>query len=282
MTDSYRFRLITLDDVELGRTSELLRLVFPGSKHLTPRYLRWKYANNPDGIAIGCNAYDGEQLVGTMAAVPMRGRLEGEERSGLFMLNGAVHPNHRGMKLQSRISAAIFEESVNRGFDFCFGTGNKYSTGPLLTRFKLLKQLEARLGMGLPVLKCVGGASSFDRSWSQAAMGWRLQNPEATYRVGAVRQRSMVTAPTAVPGLDAILYDGAAQWPLTDHRPSPLRPHLWIGLHHDIDWSRSAYVSIPRRLRASPLNLVFKDLTGGSYLPDPERISFRAIDFDAF
>jgi hypothetical protein len=282
MADGYSFRPIGASDEELERTSRLLRRVFTGATHLTPRYLHWQYAENPDGSAVGCNAYLGGELVGTMAAVPMAGRLDGEARPGLFMLNGAVHADHRGRKLQSRISAAIFEEAASRGFAFCFGTGNKYSTGPLLTRFRMVKPLEARIGVGIPRRRRAGGAPSFERAWSEAAMRWRLANPERAYRVGAINGGSLVTAPSGVPGLDAVLYDGPESWPSDGARPAAARLRLWIGLDPENCWDRSRHIAIPKRLRASPLNLVFKDLTGGSYLPDPERVTFRAADFDPY
>lgn len=282
MADGYRFRLIDHSAEELDRTSALLRRVFGRAGYLTPRYLRWQYVDNPDGIAIGCNAYAGDEIVGTMTAVPMAGQLDGETRPGLFMLNGAVHPAHRGRRLQSRISAAIFEEAVSRGFAFCFGTGNKYSTGPLLTRFQLVGPLEARIGVGLPRRRETGRPHSFKRAWSEAAMRWRLANPERGYRVGEKGGASLVTAPTGVPALEAVLYDGRDTWPSAGRRAPGRGLRLWIGRDPEIDWKRSRYAPIPARLRASPLNLVFRDLNGGSYRPDPERVAFRAADFDPY
>lgn len=273
---------MTLNDAEIERTSALLRLVFPKARHLTPRYLRWQYRDNPDGRAVGCNAYLGDELVGSMAALPLVGRLDGEERPGMFMVNGAVHPDHRGRRLQSNISGAMFEEAAAQGYAFIFGTGNKYSTGPLLTRFKLVKQLEARVGVGVPRCKAAATALSFDRVWNDAAMRWRTASPERTYSARDAGRGSVVTAPSGMPGLDAVIYDRRERWPSEGLGTSSAPLRLWIGLDPDIDWARSSYVSIPRRLRASPLNLVFRDLTGGSYVPDPERVAFRVADFDIY
>lgn len=281
MTDGYSFRLLTLTDDELERTSALLRLVFKGAANLTPAYLRWQYLDNPDGRAVGCNAWLGDELVGHMTAVPLLGALDGEHRPGLFMLNGAVHPAHQRRKLQSRISAAIFEESVRLGYAYCFGTGNRYSTKPLLTRFKMVKPLEARLGFGLPRRRDTAPPSSWQRIWSDAAMRWRLANPERTYADRSLPGRSLITAP-AGRGIDAILTDAPEPWPAAAPAPrgSPLR--IWLGLDPSIAWGRSTFVPIPQRLRPSPLNLVFKDLTGGNHVPDPDRVTFRAIDFDPY
>lgn len=282
MNEGYTFRLLTLGDEEFDEMSRLLRLVFPSANHLTPRYLRWQYAGNPDGRAVGCNAYWRGRLVGHMAATPMAGMLEGESRGGLFLMNGAVHPEHRGRRLQSGISASIFEEAASLGYAYCFGTGNRYSTGPLLTRFRLLKPLDARIGLGLPRRSSSPRTPSFERVWSEAAMRWRLANPEREYWISRERRRTLVTAPSGVPGIAAILDDrpGEAAEPTRRRVPGPLR--LWLGLDPQVLWARSAFVAIPEALRPSPLNLVFKDLTGGNHLPDPEGVLFRAIDFDAY
>ena len=276
MFDRYRFELLTLTSEELGRVSVLLRTVFRGARHLTPDYLRWQYLDNPDGRAVGCNAWLDDALVGHMTAVPMRGRIEGEEMPGLFMLNGAVLPEHRGRKLQSRISAAIFDESVRRGYAFCIGTGNKYSTGPLLTRFELVRPLEARIGFGPLRRHPTAAAPSFERIWSEEALRWRLDNPERRYSV----RGGHLLAPTGWPGIAAILHDHVDLADSDGPAPGPMR--VWIGLDPGVDWRRSRFAAIPARLRPSPLNLVFKDLAGGDTLPDPHRFAFRAIDFDPY
>ncbi|HEX8525539.1 hypothetical protein, partial [Allosphingosinicella sp.] len=83
-------------------------------------------------------------------------------------------------------------------------------------------------------------------------------------------------------GLGAVLYDGPNQWGMGEEGTAPGPARLWLGFDPGVDWSRSAYLPIPSRLRPSPLNLVFKDLSGGSLFPDPDRIVFRGIDFDPY
>jgi hypothetical protein len=266
---------------QIEEMSALLRVVFPKAKHLTPRYLDWKYAQSPDGEAVGCNAYAGGQLVGHMAATAMAATLEGEDRPGIYLMNGAIHPDHRGRKLQSGISDGLFAEALRRGFTYCLGTGNRYSTKPLLTRFQMLRPLDARIGVGTPRERSAPPRSSFERVWSEEALRWRLANPEQRYRIARRGRNATILAPTHLPGVDAILYTGADRWRLEPAGSAqPMR--LWLGLDPALDWRRSSFVPIPRRLRRSPLNLVFKDLTGGGFLPDPRRIVFRGLDFDAY
>ena len=283
MAEAYSFRLLDYSDLEFERLSALLRLVFPKARHLTPRYLRWQYADNPDGLAVGCNAYRGEELVGHLGMIALPARLDGELRKGLCLLNSAVHPAHRGRKLQTRVAEASVEEGVRRGYDFCLAVGNRYSTGPLLTRkYKLLKPLDARIGFGLP--RRIGGNSpaSFERVWNDAAKRWRLANPERHYAVAQLDGRALVTAPGVMPGVDAILHDAVGRWPTEGSGPVGKGLRIWLGLDPDIAWGRSTFIPVPSRLRPSPLNLVFKDLSGKNYLPDPDRVTFRAVDFDPY
>lgn len=272
----YRYALASLGAEEIASTSRLLRLVFPHARHLTPDYLAWMYAANPHGAAVACNAYRGEELVGHMAAVPMRSRVEGGETTGMIMQNGAIHPEHRGRKLQSGISAAMFEEGARRGYAFCLGVGNIYSTGPLLTRFQMLRPLEARLGVG-PLRRTDDAANaSVERVWDTAAVRWRLANPRRRYSV----RGGTIFAPTGWPAISAILHDRAE---LPDEGPRPAGPlRLYLGLDGAIDFGRSRYVTIPNRLRPSPLNLVWRNLAGGQWLPDPNRFVFHGADLDAY
>lgn len=77
MADEYRFQPLDHSPRGYEQVSNLLRQVFPKARHLTPRYLEWHYGGNPDGKAIGCNAFAGEELVGHMAALVFDCRLEG-------------------------------------------------------------------------------------------------------------------------------------------------------------------------------------------------------------
>jgi GNAT superfamily N-acetyltransferase len=282
MADGYRFELLDHSAGGYERIARLMRQVFPKARHLTARYFEWHYGGNPDGKAIGCNAFAGDELVGHMAAHVFPCRLEGESRRGMYTVNGSVHPLHRGRRLQSRISAAMFEEATRLGYSFCLATGNKWSTGPLLTRFKMLRPLDARLGFGLPGRRECGRPSSVERTWSEEARRWRLANPEGRYSAVGSGDRAAVLAATGLPGVGAILHQGAAGGTLgaPGRAPGPLR--LWLGLDPELDWTGSAFLPIPTRLRPSPLNLVYKDLTGSGFVPDPERVVFRNLDFDAY
>jgi ribosomal protein S18 acetylase RimI-like enzyme len=281
--DDYRLELVRPDPTTLDAVSQLLRLVFPKAHHLTARYLAWQYSQNPEGEAVAYSAFAGGKLVGHLGGMALTARIEGEARRGLLLLNSAVHPDHRRRRLQSRMSEAIFEEGARRGFSFSISTGNRHSTRPLLTRYRQIGRLEARIGLGAPRRGDPIAQPSFERLWSEEGLRWRLANPERCYAVRRGEDGISISTDTGLPGIAALLYQGpddarlAADGPAA---PAPIR--LWLGLDPGIAWHRSAFLPIPGPLRPSPLNLFFRDLTGGGFAPDPGRLVFQALDFDAY
>ncbi|HEY7809095.1 MAG TPA: GNAT family N-acetyltransferase [Allosphingosinicella sp.] len=273
----YRYELATLSPREIESTVELLRVVFPHAPHLTASYLTWMYAQNPAGGAVACNAWHGDKQVGHLAAVPFRAHVDGMEEGALLLQNSAIHPDHRGRRVQTFISEEVFAEAQRRGYAACLAVGNRYSTGPLLTRrFQMVRPLDARLGAGPLRAAREAVAPSFEAIWSDEAIAWRMANPRRRYSVRSGR----LLAPTGWPGIGAILHEGLA---LADSGPQPPGPlRLFIGADPRIDFKRSAYVSIPRWLRPSPLNLVWRNLAGETAAPDPARFVLRPLDFDAY
>lgn len=279
--DPYRLAPLAMSGDDFERISALLRQVFPRARHLTARYLAWQYAQNPDGEAVGFSAYAGDTLVGHLGGMALSARIEGEARRGLLLLNSAVHADHRRRSLMSRLSEAIFAEGAARGFSFSISTGNRYSSKPLLTRYKPIGLLEARIGIGWPRRGEPAAPPSFERIWSDKALGWRLANPERQYSVAGRGDGISISARSGLPGVAALLYQGnGAARPAGGKAPPPLG--VWLGRDPGIAWRRSSFLPIPERLRPSPLNLFFRDLTGAGVVPDPSRLVFQALDFDAY
>ena len=282
MDDGYRLeRLDPGSPAELARVCALLRRVFPKARHLTERYLAWLYAANPAGSALGYNALADDEIVGHLAAVPMAARIEGEPRLGMLLLNSAVDAAHRRRRLQSRMSDRMFEEAPQLGFAFCLSTGNRFSTPALLTRLRMLRPVDAKLGLGMPVRRERRFRPSFERNWTAESLRWRLANPERRYSAHAAGNTLSVTAATGLLGIEALLYHGTNLPGLEESgpaRPGGLR--VWLGLDPALSWPAS--LPIPQRLRPSPLNLVYRDLSGGGFLPDPARIVLSGLDFDAY
>ncbi|HEX8621850.1 MAG TPA: GNAT family N-acetyltransferase [Allosphingosinicella sp.] len=282
MADGYRVEPLDLGAEALETVSAFLRRTFPKARHLTARYLAWQYGQNPDGPALGCNILAGATLASHVGAVPLRARIDGELRRGVMLVNGATHAEHRRRGLSIRLMDSIFEQAAGLGYDFSLATGNWSSTAPMLIRQAMVRQIDARVGFGRPRRSRPLPEPSFERIWSDEALRWRLGDPERRYGVRPSGDGIRVTASAGMPGIAAILYQGPGDARLATPVPAggPLR--LWLGLDPRIDWRGSPFAPIPQRLRPSPLNLTYRDLTGGGFVPDPDRLIFQALDFDAY
>lgn len=279
----YEFRPLGHSAPEIAAVSDLLRRVFPHAAHLTPAYLRWLYVDNPEGRALGFNACLEGELVGHCAGQPFAARVEGEALRGILLVNAAVHPAHVRRNITRRTTDPMFEDAARQGHSFAVAVGNARSTLPLLTRFAMVGPLHARIGLGLPRRRERDFAPSYERLWSEESLRWRLANPERAYSVRTRSGRTAVTSGAGWPGIGAVLYDGDDRWPLPDAGSAPPGPlKAWLGLDPAVDWTRSPFLPIPGPLKPSPLNLMFKDLSGGGLHPDPAGVVFRGLDFDAY
>jgi GNAT superfamily N-acetyltransferase len=281
----YAIQPLDLTPAGIERLARLLAVVFPATTHLTAAYLDWLYVRNPAGRAIGFDAVKDGELVGHYVLIPLRARVLGRDAPGVHSLHGAVHPEHQGKRLYARLGEASHEAARRAGIEFIVGVPNANSTHVFVRTFgfQLVCVLEARVGIG-PVAR---GRSSdgfdYERVWDAATVRWRLANPSATYTLRARGERCEVLTP-AGRGIRAMVGEVARSLVPADIAVGRATPglELWIGADPAVRWARSAYVSIPMRLRPAPLNFVFLDLAARGRTIDRRRLRYHVLDFDAY
>lgn len=282
-----RIASIAHDQATLAQYGALFAACFPGADKFTPEYLTWLYAANPDGPAVGMDAWDGERLAAHYVCIPQRAWVEGREVLVLLSLNTATHPDYQGKGLFTKLAAATFEAGAAAGFDGVYGVANANSTPGFVRKlgFQLVRPLEARVGLGTlshgP--KAPAAQLSFERSWSPEALAWRCASPHNPVhrRAHGARQQFYAAAfGLRLPAYAELNMDVGA--PPNGSTPllSPLR--LLIGLAPDANASWWNYASIPQRLRPSPLNLIYRSFVPRVATLDPSRIQFSFLDFDAY
>ena len=286
-----RFAPVQHDPATLAQYGALFAACFPGTDKFTPAYLDWLYLANPDGAAVGYDAWDGERLAAHYVCVPARAWVEGREARVLLSLNTATHPDYQGKGLFTKLAAMTYEAGAEAGFDGVYGVANANSTPGFIRKlgFQLVRPLEARIGVGAlrHAPKAPASALSFERSWSPEALAWRCANPHNRVWHRATGQRLQFHAPAVgvVPayaeldagsGTNTLPTSTSSQGPA----PSPLR--LFIGLAPDANSRYWNYASIPLKLRPSPLNLIWRGFSPRVPQLDPARIQFTFLDFDAY
>jgi hypothetical protein len=271
----------------VNEVRQLLNVVFPKARYLTDEYLDWCYYQNPVGPVVAANAYSKELLVGHLAGQPIRARLEGQDEPGLLAIHNGVRPEYRGQKVYAMMADFFVQEGMAAGYRFVIGFTNVASRNFVARRmpnFTVVSSLEAKIGIG-PVPDASSRTNAqFARLWDQTTLRWRMTRPGAHYRMKSRNDQCALYALTHIPGMAAELgrfgHD-AIDFQLPE--PSRLSPwRLWIGLDAARDWSRCSYINLPRKLRPSPLALVFSDLSGAGRKLDAYRVHVQAIDLDAF
>jgi len=282
-----RFAPVQHDPATIARYGALFAACFPGVNKFTPAYLDWLYLANPDGQAVGFDAWDGENLAAHYVCIPARAWVEGREVTVLLSLNTATHPDYQGKGLFTKLAAMTFEAGAAAGYDGVYGVANANSTPGFVRKlgFQLVRPLEARVGLG----RLRHGARpapeslSFERSWSEAALAWRCANPHNPVgrRDSAARRQFYAAAMGShLPAYAELGPASSTANPGPKLALSPLR--LFIGLAPDSSANYWNYASIPMKLRPSPLNLIYRSFTERVTALDPGRIQFSFLDFDAY
>lgn len=282
-----RFAPVRNDPATLAQYGALFAACFPGTNKFTPAYLDWLYVANPDGAAVGFDAWDGERLAAHYVCVPARAWVEGNEVLVLLSLNTATHPDYQGKGLFTKLAEMTYEAGAQAGFDGVYGVANANSTPGFVRKlgFQLVRPLEARIGIGRlqHAAKPAAATLSFERSWTPASLAWRCANPHnRVHAVASSGKRLQFHAAAMGEHLPAYaeLDAQAGLAPTNGSAPSLLR--LFIGLAPDAACRYWNYASIPMRLRPSPLNLIWRPFTARVPLLDASRIQFTFLDFDAY
>jgi hypothetical protein len=279
----YKFRQVTTDAAGISQCTQLLKIVFPESHNFTDDYIKWEYADNPIGTIVGYNAFENDELAAHYVAQPAIANVLGKELIGLLSLNTATHPNHQGKKLFTTLADLTYKYATENGYHFVFGVANANSTPGFLNKlgFQYVAPLEAKVGFGSIKKSKSQIQFSFNRIWTEEMLKWRLRNPLKNYEIAQER----IYAPTGKYGIKAILGEFDS-WLLNTIHTSKivsLNPaRLYMGLDSSIDWKRSKYYEVPKKMRPSPLNFIFKDISGKNVKLDANVIKFQAIDFDAY
>lgn len=256
--------------------SELLSTVFFNTNKFSVDFLTWQYVNNPNGKVVGFDAYSGNTLAGHYVAIPVSYYINGKIRKGLLSLNTATHADHRGKGLFTQLANRTYDEAKQQGYEFVIGVANQNSTHGFLKKlgFYLIAPLTVKTGIG---------SINFDKNldypakpnWNKEALQWRISNPEANYLI----HKNTIISTTDKGGIYAQLFsNNDNSLSLTSKKPYF---KLWIGLAKDLN-CKGLFFNLPKRLKPSPLNLIFKDLTGGLPKINKEDILFELIDFDGY
>ncbi len=279
------FRPIQFDQATLAQYCALFAACFPDSGKFTPAYIAWLYCANPDGRAVGYDAWEGERLAAHYVCVPALARVNGAAVRVLLSLNTATHPDFQGKGLFTKLAEQTFQAGAAQGYDGVYGVANANSTPGFIRKlgFQLVRPLEARIGVGRLHLDGAPAAPlSFERLWNSESITWRCANPNNLVRWRMAGTQLQFHAPALMAGVPAYAELARTGLQLQEQGGAIMPLRLFIGLAPDQVASYRNYISIPQRLRPSPLNLIYRSFVPRVAALEPALIRFSFLDFDAY
>lgn len=281
-----RYQEAVFDDNTTPQILELMATCFPRSDKFSPSYLRWLHNENPEGPPVGYHLYDDQRLVGQLIGLPQRVILRNAIARVILLLDVSIHPDHRGAGHFLDLTRRTCDLAASRGFAAVTGVAN-HSTyrGYPKIGFQDVGGLNARVSLlsniRLNGEKAVNRAEFF-RDWDDRLFGWRLRNPYNPLRVIESSANAVtVDGEGPYPGLRVRGIVPRRGLTVGDvHASGRRRPSLIIGLEPAGSSSFPLALSVPERLKPSPLRMIYLDLADRARRLDPSRILFSFLDFD--
>ena len=279
MIEKYIFTFGEYDDSLLNKVVSLFSETFYWTNKFSTDYLKWQYIDNPNGKVVSFNAFGSDgTLAAHYAAIPIYMQIDGEKELGLLSLNTATHPYHQGHRLFTTLADMTYNYAKKHGYKYVIGVANANSTHGFLKYlgFYQVASLDFKVGVG-DVFKSEIPTRLNRVLWDIDTLKWRLRCPEYKYSakgntIYSGRPEPLFHASVAKMPKDL----GATELGL---RKSSDVFNIYIGL--GANTKNGNYFNLPKFIKRSPFNLIFKDLTEGQ-LPKITRdnIFFTLLDFD--
>ena len=298
--------------LDLERNRHLLLEVFPDDPKFTdPQFLEWQYTASPSGQVLEFNSDDGDGRLGHYAVLPQRWVSPAGELKFALSLNTAVASRGRGKGLFTTLAEETYKVALVQGVDAIVGVANAQSTPGFLGKlgFSLVGPLDASIlvprpaGRKSPQVERIGlvdltqdtlerfmpKGDGVERHWDLAELTWRLADPSKSFSLFATDEALVVTCRTTQKGCPV-----AVILKILTSRPNSLDMRRFVNAacrHHRAPVALYAGtnpavilkgITVPARLRPSPLNLIVKSLDTARSVADCTPTTFEFLEFDAY
>ena len=242
--------------------------------HFNKDIFRYWYLENPDGKVISYNAFDQGRMVAHQAFVPERMLVDGQITKCVRSMAVVTHPDYRGKGLLSQLTNAALGDVKNEGYAFAYAVTNGNSVSSFVNHcgFSFVTRLHVKMGFGKGITENEG--KTYRRFWSKESLNWRLRNGKYSLSDDVIIGKFKLGVNTIMGMMDPSLMDAAK----FHEEKVPCGIKLYVGLGAKLPRS---YWDVPKFIKHSPFNLVFRDLTGGK-LPvmTKDNVFYQLIDFD--
>jgi len=306
-----------IGQADLGAVHRLLHEVFPESdKFATDAFLRWFYAENPDGSAAWRDALVGTESRAHYGAIPQWYHSRAGRMLLYLSVNSATHASLRRKGMFTRLGEAVYADirSGEPAAAGVVGVPNWDAHEPRVKRlgWQIMGPLPVLVSLGAvfgrtsarhaEAGEALSGSSpliddgmllpsqGWRQRWTLAKLAWRVRNPLQRYWVHRLDDVAALVTTTKVGGIPVALVAKTFRTPCGDTKSlSSLvsdirRVHrtpvvAYVGFHRGL---RLPGFDLPLRLRPSPLYLGWRLFDTEGPRPELSIDCFEALDFDVF
>ncbi len=263
------------DEDELERLVELQNIVYKerGLVFTNDTFRHW-YIDNPDGPVISYNAFDGNKMVAHQSFVPERMLVDRRIVKCLRSMAVVTLPDYRGRGIFSQLTNAAVKDSIRQGYEFIYAVANDNSYPAFIKYcgFSFVTRLNVKMGICRAIQ--FDEDKTYKRFWTKETLAWRLSQEEYFKSGNAIFG-------SFKPGIKTFMgiHDDSMLSNITNLKEKiPCGLTLYVGLGAELPWT---LFNVPKFIKHSPFNLVYRDLTGGK-LPDmtKDNVFYQLMDFD--
>ena len=299
----------------LSAVTALLREVFNDERYVDA-YIQWLYDQNPEGHEVAAELLDNERMLAHYAIVPRRYVHEEKTLRFGLSLNTAVSEAARGKGVFTRLAEETYEKARSQGLSAIIGVANGNSTHGFLNKlqFRHVCGLPVVVGACLPRrrgdsfaittgsvdvaalrdatqgVRWSSASAKWQPHWNVDSLAWRLSGTASRYSVHQCASGVAIATKTFQRGVpfvallkffgrrDQVLAPGELVAEACAFYRTPFV--VYSGLSSSV---HIRGLPLPRRLRPSPLNLIYRKLANPA--PDAQDFSvdgFEFLDFDAY
>lgn len=251
---------------------------FPKAHKFTNDFLKWQYLDNPNGKVVSFNAWTEEgEMAGHYATIPIKMMIGGCVEKGLLSLNTATHPKHQGKGLFVKLATTTYDYAKMNDFKFVIGVANANSTHGFIKRlgFDMIASLEVKIGIGDAYAKEMTEGKNYV-FYDPEILAWRLKCPQFSYSSKGDTIYGSIDKP--------LFHTSVGKLPVgITKEDMGLKKtfdvfNLYVGIGANLG---GYYFNLPKFIKRSPFNLIFRDLTGGD-LPKitKDNLFFQLLDYD--
>ncbi len=284
----YLFVPIDLSKEGLQKTASFLGDAFSRPSLFVTDFLGWQYVLNPCGKAIGYNAFtQNGEFAAHYAVQSFTAILNGKEIKAALSLNTATAPKHQGKKLFTTLAELTYKEAAEKGIELIVGVANSKSIHGLEKKLGFVNYgpLNVAVGFNKPIEIFPDSKTSFQIKRTNEELEWRLSHPLKKYSLFQKNGALEVLSNSGYWNIQiqmAVFNNLSIPTVLVESKQNRSLFKVWLGLDPSFTNHPKGFLSVPLKLRPSPLYLSMKKLSGAVELPIRKEILFQAMDFDAY